>query len=109
MNITPILIVLLQELERFNILVDCMMKTLSSLRKALAGVIGMDRTLDNIANSLFNGQIPEDWQKLAPDTCKSLPSWIVHLNRRASQYRYWASSGEPVTKQLQVLTLNFDV
>lgn len=96
MNITPSLVVLLQELERFNRLVGRLLVTLTLLRKALAGEIGMDVVLDNIATSLFNGQIPDDWRKLAPDTCKSLPNWIVHLNRRAVQYRNWASSGEPL-------------
>ncbi|KAL7022048.1 hypothetical protein ACKWTF_012111 [Chironomus riparius] len=96
MNITPTLIVLLQELERFNKLVKRMSYTLSLLRKALAGDIGMDSTLDNLSVSLFNNQIPDDWRKLAPDTCKTLAGWIDHLIRRASQYRYWSSSGEPL-------------
>lgn len=103
MNITPTLIVLLQELERFNRLVDRMLTSLTMLRRALAGEIGMDVVLDNIANSLYNGQIPDDWRKLAPDTCKSLPSWIEHLSRRAVQYRYWSSSGEPLVMWLSGL------
>lgn len=103
MNITPTLVVLLQELERFNRLVERMLATLNLLRKALAGEIGMDVVLDNIASSLFNGQIPGDWRKLAPDTCKSLANWMEHLNRRAIQYRYWASSGEPLVMWLSGL------
>lgn len=39
----------------------------------------MDNILDNIANSLFNGLLPSDWRKLAPDTCKQLGSWMEHL------------------------------
>lgn len=103
MNITPTLIVLLQELERFNRLVNRMLETLTLLRRALAGEIGMDVVLDNIATSLFNGQIPENWRALAPDTCKSLSSWMVHLAQRAFQYRYWASSGEPLVMWLSGL------
>lgn len=103
MSITPTLVVLLQELERFNRLVERMLTTLSLLRKALAGRIGMDVVLDGIANSLYVGQIPDDWRRLAPDTCKSLSSWMDHLNRRALQYRYWASSGEPLVMWLSGL------
>lgn len=33
MNITPSIVVLLQELARFNILIQCMQSTLTSLRK----------------------------------------------------------------------------
>jgi dynein heavy chain, axonemal len=103
MNITPTLIVLLQELERFNMLTERMLTSLSLLRKALAGEIGMDNLLDSIAVSLYNGQIPDDWRKLAPDTCKSLSNWMEHLNRRALQYRYWSSSGEPLVMWLSGL------
>ncbi|ETN61879.1 dynein heavy chain 10, axonemal [Anopheles darlingi] len=78
-NITPICVVLLQELERFNRLVLRMDHTLNQLRKALAGEIGMDAVLDNAAHALFNGQLPDDWRKLAPATCKQLGDWIEHL------------------------------
>lgn len=103
MNITPTLIVLLQELERFNRLVNRMQVTLSLLRKALAGEIGMDTTLDGLANALFNNQLPDDWRKLAPDTCKTLAGWLEHLRRRSQQYRYWSSSGEPLVMWLSGL------
>ncbi|KAG5670791.1 hypothetical protein PVAND_001030 [Polypedilum vanderplanki] len=103
MNITPTLVVLIQELERFNRLVNRMHVTLSLLRKALAGEIGMDATLDGIANALFNNQLPDDWRKLAPDTTKSLASWMEHLNHRSQQYRYWSSSGEPLVMWLSGL------
>ncbi len=38
---TPSQVVLLQELERFNVLLEVMTNTLSDLQKALLGVIGM--------------------------------------------------------------------
>uniref|UniRef100_A0A182SKW4 Dynein heavy chain C-terminal domain-containing protein n=1 Tax=Anopheles maculatus TaxID=74869 RepID=A0A182SKW4_9DIPT len=78
-NITPICVVLLQELERYNRLIQRMEHTLNQLRKALAGEIGMDAVLDNVAHALFNGQLPDDWRKLAPATCKQLGDWIEHL------------------------------
>lgn len=54
--------------------------------QAIAGEIGMDNILDNIANSLFNGLLPAAWSKLAPATCKQLASWLEHLkvSRRSS-------------------------
>lgn len=103
MNITPTLIVLLQELQRFNNLVNRMTSTLSLLRKALAGEIGMDTVLDAAALALYNNQIPTNWRKLAPDTCKTLSSWMDHLQKRASQYKYWSSSGEPLVMWLSGL------
>nr|XP_040226033.2 dynein axonemal heavy chain 10 isoform X2 [Anopheles coluzzii] len=102
-NITPICVVLLQELERYNRLIQRMEHTLHQLRKALAGEIGMDAVLDNVAHALFNGQLPDDWRKLAPATCKQLGDWIEHLLRRSQQYKYWSVSGEPLVMWLSGL------
>ncbi|XP_062558011.1 dynein axonemal heavy chain 10 isoform X2 [Armigeres subalbatus] len=102
-NITPVCVVLLQELERFNRLLGRMEWTLQQLRKALAGEIGMDTVLDGIANSLFNGQLPDDWRNLGPATCKQLGDWIEHLLRRNKQYKYWSVSGEPLVMWLSGL------
>ncbi|KAJ2948630.1 hypothetical protein O0L34_g7885 [Tuta absoluta] len=96
MNITPTLVVLLQELERFNKLISKMKVTLSMLRKALAGEIGMDPVLDNVAYSLFNGQLPNVWRGLCPATCKTLGGWMDHFLGRTKQYTDWATIEEPV-------------
>lgn len=86
---TPTIVVLLQELERFNKLIATMRRTLVQLKKALAGEIGMDSTLDNVAYSLFNGQLPASWRKLAPATCKNLGGWMEHFEARQQQYFSW--------------------
>ncbi|KAH8250122.1 hypothetical protein KR026_005577 [Drosophila bipectinata] len=103
MSLSPTGVVLLQELDRFNLLVVRIKKTLELLRKAIAGEIGMDNVLDNIANSLFNGLLPAAWSKLAPATCKQLASWLEHLRLRAVQYKYWCLSGEPLVMWLSGL------
>lgn len=96
MNISPTGVVLLQELERFNALVNRMLVSLGQLRKALAGEIGMDTELDNIAIALYNGELPANWRHLCPETCKRLAGWMDHLLRREQQYKSWAVSGEPM-------------
>ncbi|XP_045466201.1 dynein axonemal heavy chain 10 [Harmonia axyridis] len=92
---SPTIIVLLQELERFNKLITTMRRTLQQLQKALAGEIGMDSILDNVAYSLFNGQLPDPWRKLAPATCKNLGGWMEHFESRQAQYFQWSTTGEP--------------
>ena len=52
----------------------------------------MDTTLDNVAYSLFNGQLPAIWRKLAPDTCKNLGGWMDHFQSRNRQYSKWVSN-----------------
>jgi dynein heavy chain len=60
-----------------------------SCLQALAGEIGIDAVLDNMADSLFNGQLPDMWKKLAPDTCKRLGPWMDHFEKRIQQYTLW--------------------
>ena len=101
--LTPTDIVLLQEMERFNMLVVTISSSISELLKALAGEIGMSEQLDNIANSFFIGQIPQGWLRFAPQTLKMLSNWIQHLMRRADQYKLWYTQGEPAVMWLSGL------
>ncbi|XP_076299453.1 dynein axonemal heavy chain 10-like [Lasioglossum baleicum] len=94
--ITPIAIVLFQELERFNKLIRTMKRTLSQLRKAIAGEIGMDAMLESVATALFNGVLPSEWARFAPATRKNLAGWMEHFEKRIQQYNNWASGSEPI-------------
>lgn len=51
----------------------------------------MDSILDNVSVSLFNGQLPSEWRRLAPATNKSLGGWMEHFLHRISQYNQWVS------------------
>lgn len=122
LGLSPTSVVLLQELERFNKLVVRMSRSLAELQRvssrgrtyrfcchmlpapperprlcpqALAGEVGMSSELDDVARSLFLGQIPNIWRKLAPDTLKSLGNWMVYFLRRFSQYTSWVSDRPP--------------
>lgn len=93
-TLTPTNVVLLQELERFNNLVKRMSLSLVNLQRALAGEVGMSNELDELAKSLYNGQLPSMWRSLAPETLKSLANWMLHFLRRFDQYTRWVK-GEP--------------
>ncbi|KAM5191717.1 dynein axonemal heavy chain 10 [Mantella aurantiaca] len=95
LDISPTTVVLLQELERFNKLIVRMSRSLAELQRALAGEVGMSNELDEVARALFNGQIPNIWRRLAPDTLKSLGNWMIHFRRRYNQYTSWVTEGEP--------------
>lgn len=94
-DITPTYVVLLQELDRFNVLIRKMSTSLINLQRALAGEVGMSSELDEVARALFNGQLPSIWRKLAPATLKSLGNWMEHFLKRLSQYNKWVNDGEP--------------
>ena len=100
---TPTQVVLLQELERWNLLVEAMGSSLKDLRKALKGEIGMSAKLDELANALFNGVLPSSWRSLTPQTEKSLGSWMLHFEKRYQQYSSWIKNGEPIVMWLSGL------
>lgn len=89
----PTTIVLLQELERWNTLVNKMSVTLLELQKALQGIVGMSNELDDLAENLFNGTLTNSWRRLAPQTLKNLGSWMSHFAHRLEQYSEWIDQG----------------
>lgn len=94
-NKSPIEAVLVQEIERYNVLNEKMRTSLSDLIKSLNGEISMNSEIEEIMISLFNGAIPIQWRKLAPETQKSLGNWIDHYQKRYYQYENWLVNGEP--------------
>jgi len=104
-DVTPTTVVLFQELERFNLLIKRMNTSLIELGRALIGEVGMSNELDDVARSLFNGQIPSIWRKLAPDTLKNLANWMAHFRQRHAQYSEWVENGEPMVMWLSGLQI----
>lgn len=95
LEVTPTQVVLLQELERFNKLISTIDKSLSTLKKALKGEVGMSNELDDLAKALYNGQLPSMWRRLAPATKKTLGNWMDHFFKRNAQYTAWINEGDP--------------
>lgn len=92
---SPLEVVLMQEIERYEALVKRMVANLADLKRAIKGEIGMSQELDVLGGSMFNGQVPPGWTKIAPQTEKPLGSWMDHFVRRYKQYSDWAEKGDP--------------
>lgn len=82
-----------------------MKSTIVDLKRALKGEIGMSQDLDSLGTAFFNGQLPEIWRKLAPQTEKNLVNWISHYERRFKQYRTWVDVEEPIVIWLSGLSI----
>jgi len=95
LNATPSEVVLMQELDRFNILIIKMVSSLKTLQKALLGEVGMSSELEDVLNSLYIAVLPPSWRKSAPATKKNLSNWMFHFQRRYKQYNAWVRDGEP--------------
>ena len=64
----------------------------------------MSNELEDIARCLFNGQIPNGWRRLAPDTLKNLGNWILHFNDRLEQYNKWVRYAKYMYMWCKILT-----
>jgi len=88
--------VLLQELERFNILLVAMARSLKDLKRALIGEIGMSQDLDALAACVFQGFVPPQWKgAISPRSTKNLVNWVEHFLKRYRQYKDWDEIEEP--------------
>ncbi|KAI5607103.1 dynein heavy chain 1, axonemal, partial [Silurus asotus] len=97
--------VLIQEVIRYNKLLEVITQSLSDLVKALKGLVVMSSELELMANSLFINAVPEMWQAKARiflwfllqayPSLKPLASWVSDLLQRIAFLSNWISSGIP--------------
>ena len=85
--------VLIQEVIRYNVLLNVMKKSIVTLEKGLTGKIVMSEETEQMAQSLFINQVPEMWSKVFL-SLKPLSSWIIDLNQRITFFRDWVESGK---------------
>uniref|UniRef100_A0A6I8PQA7 Dynein axonemal heavy chain 1 n=1 Tax=Ornithorhynchus anatinus TaxID=9258 RepID=A0A6I8PQA7_ORNAN len=87
--------VLVQEVIRFNRLLEVMMQTLKDLLKALKGLVVMSLQLELMATSLYNNTVPELWNSKAYPSLKPLSSWVIDLLQRIHFLETWIMDGIP--------------
>ena len=87
--------VLIQEIIRYNVLLNVMAKSLKNLSKALSGVIVMSDDTERIANSLYINQIPAVWLKFGFLSLKPLMAWMEDLGGRIKFLLDWVENGTP--------------
>ena len=61
---TPLKIVLLQEIERYNILLDDIYSSLVALQKGIQGLVVMSSDLEEIFKCIYEARVPSSWQKV---------------------------------------------
>jgi dynein heavy chain len=88
--------VLVQEVIRYNRLLEIMWSSLINVKKALKGEVVMSDELELLSNSLFNNQVPKMWEARGFLSLKPLASWIQDLNERVDFMNQWINKGTPV-------------
>lgn len=87
--------VLVQELVRYNRLIEVMKTSLYNLKKALKGLVVMSEDLEKLANSIFDNQVGKLWASKGFLSLKPLGSWIDELILRVSFLTNWIQNGTP--------------
>uniref|UniRef100_G1R661 Dynein axonemal heavy chain 1 n=1 Tax=Nomascus leucogenys TaxID=61853 RepID=G1R661_NOMLE len=87
--------VLVQEVIRYNRLLQVITQTLQDLLKALRGLVVMSSQLELMAASLYNNTVPELWSAKAYPSLKPLSSWVMDLLQRLDFLQAWIQGGIP--------------
>ncbi len=94
MDNSPLKVVLVQEIARFNKLLVRIHKSLKDLQKGLKGLVVISSELEMVFNSLFVARVPEMWSNAYP-SLKPLGPWVRDLAVRIDQLRNWADVALP--------------
>ncbi|KAM3963287.1 dynein heavy chain at 62B [Aphomia sociella] len=89
--------VLIQEMERFNKLLNEIKISLLDLQKAVKGLIVMSPALDLQSNAMLLGKIPDNWRKVSYPSLKLLPSYVTDFIERLNMLEDWYQNGKPAT------------
>uniref|UniRef100_A0A7S3G9X5 Dynein heavy chain n=1 Tax=Palpitomonas bilix TaxID=652834 RepID=A0A7S3G9X5_9EUKA len=93
-DMSPLNVVLIQEIERYNILLKMMKSGLENLLKGIKGVVVMSSELEETYNALFDARVPQAWQKVYP-SMKPLAPWTRDLLQRTQQLANWVEGTYP--------------
>lgn len=74
--------VLVQEMERFNELLNTMHSDMKTLLKAIKGLVIMSSALEAISSSLVVGKVPTSWSKVSYPSLKPLASYMTDFLER---------------------------
>ncbi|XP_043065698.2 dynein axonemal heavy chain 6 [Drosophila bipectinata] len=94
-QVPSLTIVLVQEIDRFNISLGIIHDSLANLSKAIKGLVVMSEELENVFKALLANLVPASWAKRSFLSIKPLPSYIADFQRRIDFIQQWAENGAP--------------
>ena len=93
-DMNPFIVVLLQEIKRYNTLLILIKKSLANLENALKGIISMTPEIEEVFNSIFDGKVAPLWSRTY-SSLKPLAAWIRDLILRVEHFADWSKGNEP--------------
>ena len=87
--------VLTQELARYNRLLQLVHDSLSSVQKAIHGLVLMSSQLEELGSDLFFGRVPAMWRPRSYPSLKPLGGYVSDLVARLDFFDAWFAHGTP--------------
>ncbi|CCW70441.1 unnamed protein product [Phytomonas sp. Hart1] len=87
--------VLLQEVIRYNRLLDIVQDSLVEVQDAISGHVVMSSKLEQVFRDIYDNKVPELWRKRSYPTLKALGSYVNDFIARLLFLRRWIEEGPP--------------
>ncbi|KAJ3396765.1 Dynein heavy chain 5, axonemal [Lobulomyces angularis] len=91
----PLNIFLGQEVDRMQVVIGVVRKTLIDLKLAIDGTIIMSAPLQQALDALYDARVPDSWTKVSWQS-STLGIWFTELLGRSSQFASWLYDGRPL-------------
>ncbi|XP_076632445.1 dynein heavy chain 2, axonemal kl-2 [Colletes latitarsis] len=91
---SPLDVVLLQEIQRYNVLLQKTRDSLVELQQAIKGLTLMSSDLEEIFTCVYEGRVPSIWLTTYP-SLKLLGAWTRDLVSRVEHFNEWAETTHP--------------
>lgn len=90
----PLNVVLVQEIQRYNVLLNKLVVSLDQLAKGIQGLVVISPDLEEIINALNENKVPVAWA-FAYFSLKPLAAWFADLKVRYEFFNTWALKSIP--------------